>query len=215
MAATILEKPEGPARRKGRCSLAERRQALLDAARDVFLEKGYASATIDEVVGRAGGSKATVYSLFENKEGLFAALVAEAAEELSALVQTYPLGGRMEDVLRDFGRHYLEILTRPERLALFRLVIGECGRVPEVGDIFYRTGPQPIFQRIAELLRAAAAHGQVTISDAEGMAHFFIDALRGHVHMQVLLNPTRRPTPKEIGRHVDFVVENFLRACRP
>jgi AcrR family transcriptional regulator len=214
MADIALEKPDGMARRKGRCSPSERRQALLDAAREVFLEKGYANATIDEVVGRAGGSKATVYSLFENKEGLFAALVAEAAEELSALVQTYPLDGKIDDDLRDFGRHYLEILTRPERLALFRLVLGECGRVPEVGDIFYRTGPQVIFQRVAEMLRAAAARGQIAISDAEAMAHFFIDALRGHIHMQVLLNPTRRPTPKEIERHVDFVVGNFMRACR-
>jgi len=215
MAATILEKPEGSARRKGRCSLPERRQALLDAAREVFLEKGYASATIDEVVARAGGSKATVYSLFENKEGLFAALVAEAAEELSELVKSYPLDGQIRDVLRDFGQHYLEILTRPERTALFRLVLGECGRVPEVGDIFYRTGPQVIFQRVAELLRAAAARGQIAIADPEGMAHFFIDAVRGHMHMQVMLNPTRRPTAKEMERHVDFVVENFLRACRP
>ena len=47
------------------------------------------------------------------------------------------------------------------------------------------------------------------------MAHFFIDALRGHVHMEVLLNPTRRPTQKEIERRVDFVVQNFLRARRP
>jgi len=214
MATATSQKPEGTGRRKGRCSLPERRQALLDAARAVFLEKGYANATIDEVVARAGGSKATVYSLFENKEGLFAALVAEAAEELSALVQTFPLDGRLEDSLRDFGRHYLEILTRPERTALFRLVLGECGRVPEVGDIFYRTGPQIIFQRVAELLRGAAGRGQITISDPERMAHFFIDALRGHMHMQVMLNPTRRPTPKEIERHVDFVVETFLRACR-
>ena len=214
MAATIVEKPEGPARRKGRCSLPERRQALLDAAREVFLEKGYANATIDAVVERAGGSKATVYSLFENKEGLFAALVAEAAEELSVLVKSYPLDGRLDDNLRDFGRHYLEILTRPERLALFRLVLGECGRAPEIGDIFYRTGPQPIVQRVAELVRSAAARGQIAITDAEGMAHFFIDAVRGHMHMQVLLNPTRQPTAKEIERHVDFVVENFLRACR-
>ena len=215
MPADVLDKPEGVARRKGRCSLPERRQALLDAARAVFLEKGYANATIDEVVARAGGSKATVYSLFENKEGLFAALVAEAAEELADLLHKSPMDGALENSLRTFGRRYLEILIRPERLALFRLVIGECGRVPEVGDIFYRTGPQPIFQRVAELLRTAQARGQVTVSDVEGMAHFFIDALRGHVHMQVLLNPTRRPTPKEIERHVDFVVENFLRACRP
>ena len=214
-AATTTEMPDGAVRRKGRCSLPERRQALLDAARHVFLEKGYANATIDEVVARAGGSKATVYSLFENKEGLFAALVAEAAEELSALVRTFPTDGKVEDILRDFGRHYLEILTRPERTALFRLVLGECGRVPEVGDIFYRTGPQMIFQRVVELLRNAAAHGQIKVTDADGMAHLFIDAVRGHVHMQVMLNPTRRPTAKEIERHVDFVVETFMRACRP
>lgn len=214
MAATTIDKPVGAGRRKGRCSLPERRQALLEAARDVFLERGYANATIDSVVERAGGSKATVYALFENKEGLFAALVAEAAEELSSLVQSYPLDGSIEDDLRDFGRHYLEILTRPDRLALFRLVLGECGRVPEVGEIFFRTGPQAIFRRVVEMLRSAAARGQIDISDAEAMAHFFIDALRGHIHMEVLLNPTRRPTPKEIERHVDFVVEKFLRACR-
>lgn len=215
MADATLERPEGAARRKVRCSPSERRQALLDAARAVFLEKGYANATIDAVVERAGGSKATVYSVFENKEGLFAALVAEAAEELSELVKTYPLDGRIDDALRDFGRHYLEILTRPERLALFRLVLGECGRVPEVGDIFYRTGPYLIFQRVADLLRSAAARGQIVVSDVERTTHLFIDGLRGHMHMEVLLNPTRRPTSKEIERHVDFVVENFMRACRP
>jgi AcrR family transcriptional regulator len=215
MSATTFDKPEGAGRRKARCSLPERRQALLDAARDVFLERGYANATIDAVVERAGGSKATVYALFENKEGLFAALVAEAAEELSALVQNYPLDGKIEDDLRDFGLHYLEILTRPERLALFRLVLGESGRVPEVGEIFFRTGPQVIFRKVADMLRSAAARGQIEVSDAESLAHFFIDAVRGHVHLEVMLNPTRRPTQKEIERHVDFVVENFLRACRP
>ncbi|MEZ5830967.1 MAG: TetR/AcrR family transcriptional regulator [Dongiaceae bacterium] len=215
MPAEILDKPEPSARRKGRCSLPERRRALLDAARAVFLEKGFANATIDEVVSRAGGSKATVYSLFENKEGLFAALVAEAAEELADLLHNTPMDGAIEDELRAFGRRYLEILTRPERLALFRLVLGECGRAPEIGDIFFRTGPQAIFHRIVDVLRAAEARGQIVISDVERMAHFFIDATRGYMHMQVMLNPTRRPTPKEIERHVDFVVENFLRACRP
>lgn len=212
--ATTTEVPEGATPRKGRRSLPERRQALLDAARAVFLERGYASATIDEVVARAGGSKATVYALFENKEGLFAALIADCAEELADLLRKSPFDGPLEDGLRTFGRRYLEILTRPERLALFRLVIGECGRAPEVGDIFYRTGPQAIFQRVVEALRAAAARGQITTSDVEAMAHLFIDALRGHVHMQVMLNPTRRPTAKEIERHVDFVVETFMRACR-
>ena len=61
MPAEAVGKSKAASRRKGRCPLPERRQALLDAARDVFLEKGYANATIDAVVERAGGSKATVY----------------------------------------------------------------------------------------------------------------------------------------------------------
>jgi AcrR family transcriptional regulator len=215
MPADAIALPRTTRHRKGRCSLPERRQALLDAAREVFLERGYASATIDAVVERAGGSKATVYELFENKEGLFAALVAECAEELAGLIKDHPLDGSIEDDLRDFGRHYLEILTRPERIALFRLVIGECGRAPEVGEIFYRTGPEAILRRVADMLRSAASRGQLAISDAEAMAHFLIDSLRGHIHLQVLLNPTRRPTQREIERHVDFVVGNFLRTCRP
>src|SRR5215470_2225634 len=93
MAAATMQRSDGTPRRKGRCSLPERRQSLLNAARDVFLEKGYANATIDEVVGRAGGSKATVYALFENKEGLFAALVADCAEELADLLSNSPFDG--------------------------------------------------------------------------------------------------------------------------
>jgi AcrR family transcriptional regulator len=167
------------------------------------------------VVERAGGSKATVYSLFENKEGLFAALVAEAAEELSALVQSYHWTQDRRTTCATSATTTWRILTRPERLALFRLVLGECGRVPEVGEIFFRTGPQVIFRKVVDMLRSAAARGQIAVSDAEAMAHFFIDALRGHVHMEVLLNPTRRPTPKEIERHVDFVVEIFCAPAGP
>ena len=215
MSTDTIATPRVARHRKARYSLPERRQALLDAARAVFLERGFANATIDAVVERAGGSKATVYELFENKEGLFAALVAECAEELANLIKDHPLDGSIEDDLRDFGRHYLEILTRPERIALFRLVIGECGRAPEIGEIFYRTGPEAILKRVADMLRSAASRGRLAISDAEAMAHFLIDSLRGHIHLQVMLNPTRRPTPKEIERHVDFVVGNFLRACRP
>jgi AcrR family transcriptional regulator len=48
----------------------------------VFLENGYAGATIDLVVARAGASKATIYSFFGGKEGLFSAIVAERAERV-------------------------------------------------------------------------------------------------------------------------------------
>src|SRR5215831_15170020 len=106
-----------------RCSPDERRKAILAAAQKVFLERGYANASIDAVVELAGGSKATVYQQFGSKEGLLGALVTEGAEELAHLVHELPLDGALEQSLRSFGRGYLNLVMRPDRLALFRLTL--------------------------------------------------------------------------------------------
>src|SRR3954462_3442920 len=111
----------------------DRRKLILAAAQKVFLERGYANASIDAVVERAGGSKATVYQQFGSKEGLLGALVAQGAEELAHMVHDLPLDGALDESLHVFGRHYLNLIMRPDRMALFRLTIGECGRVPEIG----------------------------------------------------------------------------------
>lgn len=194
---------------------AAQRQAILQAATEVFLERGYAGASIDAVVERAGGSKATVYALFGNKEGLLRALVAQSAESLAAAVDALPASAPFEDSLRTIGRNYLHLILQPKRVALYRLVAGESGRCPHLGDIFYRTGPQAVTTRVAEFFRAAAARGQLEATDPEQLAHFFVHALRGDHHNRVLFNPTRTPTAEEIDRHVDFVVRTFLRCCQP
>jgi AcrR family transcriptional regulator len=193
----------------------DRRRLILAAAQKVFLERGYANASIDAVVELAGGSKATVYQQFGSKEGLLGALVQDGAEELAHLVHDLPLDGALEESLRTFGRGYLGLIMRPERLALFRLTIGECGRVPEIGDVFYRTGPQVIGKWLTEFFRNVAAAGLIKTTDPERIAYQFIHALRGDLYMQALLNPTRRPTETEIDRHIDFVIAAFLDGARP
>jgi len=197
-----------------RCSPEDRRKAILAAAQKVFLERGYANASIDAVVELAGGSKATVYQQFGNKEGLLGALVAEGAEELAHLVHELPLDGALDESLRAFGRGYLNLIMRPDRLALFRLTIGECGRVPEIGDVFYRTGPQTVAKYMTEFFRSVTAAGLIATTDPERTAHQFIHSLRGDLYLQNLLNPTRRPTESELNRHIDFVVETFLAGAR-
>src|SRR5262244_3386904 len=178
------------ARPRQRRTPAAQHEAILQAASEVFLERGYAGASIDAVVERAGGSKATVYALFGNKEGLLSALIAQGAEALAASVDALPAGASFEDNLRAIGR---------------------C---PHLGDIFYRTGPQAVTTRVAEFFRAAVARGQIETDDPEQLAHFFVHALRGDHHNRVLFNPTRMPTEQEIDRHIDFVVHTLLRCCR-
>jgi AcrR family transcriptional regulator len=204
-----------PPRLRQRRTPAAQRQAILQAAIEVFLERGYAAASIDAIVERAGGSKATVYALFGNKEGLLTALVAQSAESLAASVDALSAEASLEENLRGIGRSYLQLILQPKRVALYRLVAGESGRCPHLGDIFYRTGPQAVTTRVAEFFRAAAARGQLETDDPEQLAHFFIHALRGDHHNRVLFNPTRMPMAQEIDRHIDFVVRTLLRCCQP
>jgi nucleotide-binding universal stress UspA family protein len=83
----------------------------------VFVENGYGAATIDLVVNRAGASKATIYSFFGGKEGLFAAIIEERAERILAALPH--VGIDQVDVgttLTEIGRRYMEAGTRAVKL---------------------------------------------------------------------------------------------------
>ena len=190
-----------------------RREAILEAARAVFLERGYAGATIDAVVERSGGSKATVYALFGNKEGLFGALISDWAEGFAEAFRTLAPGSSVDQSLRSLGRTVLEQFLSQERLAIFRLVAGESGRRPELGDIFYRIGARTGLSLFTALFREWSARGLISGSDPAQLASHFLGALRGDLFLRSLFNPTRVPTKKEIAEHVDAVVEAFLRGC--
>ena len=200
-------------RRRVRCTAEVRRRAILDAAMAVFLERGYAGATIDAVVERAGGSKATVYAMFGNKEGLLAAIITDGVESLAETFDAAQVDAPLDETLRRIGLGYLRLITSPERVALFRLVVGESGRFPEIGDIFYRSGPERGVKRLADYFRDAIARGLIVSDDAERLSVFFLDLLRGHLHLRAILNATRRPTQKEIEAHVDFILPLFLKVC--
>ncbi len=202
-------------RKRERCTAEVRRRAILDAAWQVFLERGFAGATIDAVVERAGGSKATVYAQFGNKEGLFVALVMGGAQDFAASIDAAAAAGTtFEETLREIGRRYLGLVLAPERVALYRLVVAESGRLPEVGDIFFRSGPQSVVAHVAEFFRAAAARGLVPPVAPEALAIQFLGSVLGDNHFRVLCNPTRSPTAKEIERHVDMAVALFLKGAR-
>ena len=98
-----------------------RRERLLDAARDVFLEQGYAGASVNEEVARAGGSLATLYKQFGNKEGLFTAAMERHISTAWAVLEE---GRRdhqaLEQVLYELGRRMLTLVFEPGVIRLVR-----------------------------------------------------------------------------------------------
>ena len=124
---------------------ARRRQAILEAATEVFVRQGYRGATTDQVAAAASVSKQTVYKQFGDKQHLFAEVIevttAGVVDRLTAVVARTL--GDVTDVraaLRDVAAGFLRGLLQPDVLRLRRLVVAEADRFPEVGRAWFEQG---------------------------------------------------------------------------
>ncbi len=193
-----------------------RRQQILDAASAVFLEHGYARATIDLVVSRAGASKASIYSFFGDKEGLFSALIEERAEAILADFPEIEIGNAsVRTVLTDIARQYMDVVMNAEVVGLTRLVLAEGQRFPRVAETFYRVGQDPVTARVAKALRAWAKNGRISAVDADRTATQFFDIVRGELHLRVVAGLPPKDLAAAIENNISHAVRIFWRALKP
>lgn len=195
--------------------LEARHRAFMDAANAVFLEKGYAAATLDDIIARSGGSRQTLYALFGGKQGLFEALVAERS---AAIFEAFPadeLNDRDPDeVLPRLGCRYLEIITTRDAMGIYRLVVAESAARKEIAELFWRAGPANARTLLGRYLARQVERGLLRIEDPAQAARHFIGMLLGTLHMECLLGLRSTPTSMEIEAHVKSVVKQFLDGCR-
>ncbi|MGH8739182.1 MAG: TetR/AcrR family transcriptional regulator C-terminal domain-containing protein [Burkholderiales bacterium] len=188
-----------------------RREAILRAASEVFFEEGFKGASIDAVIARVGGSKRAIYSLFGSKEALFAAIVTENAHRaLEGLGDKIAGGHDPRTMLEDFGMRLLEVLMSPMTLALFRAVIGEGMRFPELAQAFYDNAPASAARRLGEVLDQYAKIGQIEVEDSFRAAEHFIGMVRGDLFLSVVLGLRSAPEPGEARALVAEVTHIFL-----
>ncbi|WP_018606650.1 TetR/AcrR family transcriptional regulator [Uliginosibacterium gangwonense] len=140
----------------------EKREAILEAAAQVFGEVGFERASMTEISARAGGARATIYSYFESKEELFFdAMLKTTAAEFEATHQALESGTEnVEEALKRFGHHFLSVLYSPEVQAIRRVVIAEAGR-SNLGQLCFERGVQKSDARVAEFLDRAILAGKI------------------------------------------------------
>jgi TetR/AcrR family transcriptional regulator, mexJK operon transcriptional repressor len=195
--------------------LEARRRALLDAAAKVFQEKGYAGATLDDVIAHSGGSRQTLYALFGGKQGLFEAIVAERSTSILGSFSAEPFGEHPpEQFLLRFGIRYLTIIMTPEAVALYRLVVAESGARKELGELFWRSGPATGRQLLSQYFEVWMGRGVLRIDDAERVASRFLGMLLGTMHVEMVMGLRGAPPPAEIEDSVKRTVKHFLDGCR-
>jgi len=190
---------------------AERRQRLIDAAEQVFLEGGYADTTMEDVALRAGMSKKTLYQIFPNKESLFAALIARHEETLIAAIDADDGTRSPRETLEDFLRQAAYQLLSPQRIGIHRLVIAETLRCPELARAFHREGPGRCKETVLRWFALQCERGRLQIEDVEEAAGMLFGMVVGEPHMRLLLCDSPPPSKATIDRRVKRAVAIFLR----
>ncbi|MBV8626504.1 MAG: TetR/AcrR family transcriptional regulator [Paraburkholderia sp.] len=185
-----------------------KRSAILDGAKTVFLRGGFGLATMDDVASAAGVGKQTVYRHFKSKEALFVGLVISMCAEVAALASTQ---GEQSDVppeveLRELGWILAKGLIAPDSLRLFRAIVAEAERLPELGRMFYENG--------AKLVRAIAANilrKRFDESTAAMRAATFVQLVLGDAYLELTLGCTVPDVETRFRLQIDEAVAAALR----
>lgn len=205
------DQSESRRRGPGRKPSAAKRREILLGARKIFLNDGYSNSSMDSVALAAGVSKQTIYRYFPSKEHLFIGMMEELCdplfrENVQGNIQDYPL----EAGLLVFAKSFVNIIFSPDTLALHRLAMGEVGRVPQIGRLFYEGGPAVSLQILVRFFEQHADQLTMSRVGRQNAAEEFQSMLRGYEHFRVLLGIAPPPSQKARDRIAARVVRDFL-----
>ncbi len=212
--ATAGPPPAGPAT-CGPRGLA-RRQAILAAARRLFIEKGFEKTTLSDIIAVAGGSRATLYEHFGDKEGLFRAIMEEDNAMILSGLAPAQADDRVtpEAGLTAFALHLVKALLNEETTGTVRILISEGDRVPDIAEAFFRIGPENAIRRLAEYLQRLTDNGTLQIEDPAVAAQAFLGMVTGNLLVRRLILPQSAPAIPDLDRYVRQAVRLFLNGAR-
>lgn len=188
---------------------------ILAAAREVFLEHGYAAASMDVVAKQARASKTTLYTRFPSKEALFAATIARECERSGMFFQAEEFDGlELEAALFEIGRRFLGLIWSPAALRLHQIILGEAARFPEVARTFYESGILQTSQAASRFFQRAAQQGRVTVADPVFAAQQFMVTLKGFPDCGISLGLHEPPPPAARDEYLAKAIALFLGGCR-
>ena len=185
---------------------------ILDGARAAFLELGYEGASTDEITRRAGVSKGTLYNYFPDKKALFKAFVErECAAQAMRIIDKGVEAKTIEDALRVMAIGYVELMLSPFLMGIFRIVVAEAERFPELARVFYDSGPEIAHRKLSHILAAAVARNELKIDDIDLAAHQFAGLCRAELFFKLLFCIKQSFTREEMERIAYGAVDAFLK----
>jgi len=186
----------------------EKRALIVRAATELFLELGYDRASLARVADSAGVSKATLFKQFPTKAALFDAIVIDSWAKND--VADVPPAGDLTAGLTVLGRRYAALLSQPEMTDLFRIVIAELPRFPELAKAHFSQGKLPYFESVRIYLLAERDAGAADIADPEMAATQFLGMISNYLFWPSLLLPGWTVTPDRTTAVVEEAVRTMV-----
>jgi AcrR family transcriptional regulator len=195
---------------------ADRRAHILSAAGKVFLEQGFAGASMNDIAKAGAGSKGTLYTYFDSKEEMFEAFMISEIELRAKL--TFDLPDHTEEparVLKALGVRYIKLITHPIVSSLLRVVIAEAVRFPTIGKIFNEAGPKAAQVKLDSFIQRCVDDGRLAVEDTRLATNQFMRLCQAGIMQEFLFGLRPAPSAAEIDHAVDAAVTMFMNSYAP
>src|SRR6478735_333375 len=141
---------------------AERRGAIIEAAMDEFIARGFAATRLDDVAKRAGVAKGTIYLHFKDKESMFEELIRTAIVPLVGRMHAPPpIGGSVRDAIETFAKTFIDEVASTRRGDIVRVIVAEGPRFPAIADFYYREVVSRGLAGMRALIELGIARGEI------------------------------------------------------
>lgn len=188
-----------------------KKKKVIRAATRMFLEQGYESMVLDNLVAEVGGSKAFIYNNFGGKKELFEESIKQACndilEPLAHLdVEKLPLKKGLETLAQGF----LKVSLADDSIALHRLIVAERLNFPHLGEIFLQAGPERSYGKVAEFLGRHQQNGRLKAGDPYDLAVQFLGLVNAGFLLKMLSAGHALPATAVLKARVKSSVGIFL-----
>lgn len=190
----------------------ERREAMIRAAYTLFMDRGYEAVSVDDIIRIAGGSKATLYKYFGNKEGVLRAVIASLADTmLREFNLDFPSARTVRESLLRIGTVLADLALSENAISQHRHAVYHAKAFPDLARMWFEAGPKRTMKGIAAFLEREAAAGRLRIEDPLRAAWLFggMVIFRDDMRLLAGLPPA---TKTELKTTVATAVDVFLAA---
>ena len=190
-----------------------RRRAFMDAAEQLFLEKGFERTSLNDIVERSGGARSTLYEQFGSKEGLLMAMIENSTQRVWKAITFEAVQPSLSaEGLAELGLRFLRAALADDAISVYRIVVAEGHRLPDIAQTFYNAGPKVIVERLAEWFALAMLRSQSEAVMPYEMARIFMGAMMGDLHVRLTIGLAPSWSDGDLEKHVKMAARIFLNA---